>query len=378
MRRILFPLLSLFVSFLPSILQAGASYYLLSQETSRGDSFTDVNSSSTGTTVTTANVVTVPDAAWTADNVTFRLAFTGGVNNSYGPVRLLYTPGGTPTPTPTPTPTSTLTPISGIQPSVSLPAGYVLRWNQDFTQPSYSPFNQSGNVSLAGPPSSIWRGEQGGFGLFYSHFNGTEGDPFSTSKGYLTIHANGSATPPYGGMIESSVNTWNKPPGTQLPGFMAANAYWEAKLLIPGGDSPRWPIFWLMGSTATADPAAGQYGEIDISESTDSQQGLHIYTGTNNSQLGTFTPPALSRGWHVWGCLIQNVGGSSTVTIYIDGQMSHQFTGLSTGFSSPMSVILSNSFGPGEPQGANPGWTNDMGVQYVRCWTQLTSDMLSW
>jgi hypothetical protein len=258
---------------------------------------------------------------------------------------------------------------SGITPSITLPANYKLAWNQDFTAPSYSPFNQASNVSAAGPPVSIWKAEVGNPGGMATQFNG-EGDPFSTSSGYLTIHANGSGSPPYGGMISSSAKSYNVPKGTVLAGFHAANAYWEGKLLIPAGGSERWPCFWVIGSTAHVDPVTGQYAEVDITEITTSDQNLHLYTinadGTiSNANPYHYSPPALSSGWHVWGCLIQ----PGSVSIYIDGVLSHQFTGLSGAWSVPMEVILDNSFGPGLPQSANPGWTNDLGVQYVRCWT---------
>ena len=106
-------------------------------------------------------------------------------------------PTATPAPTPSATPTLLSTPALGINPSVTLPANYKLAWNQDFTSASYSPFNQAGNVSVAGPPASIWFSPNGtALGAFRSKSAGVEGDPFSTSLGYLTIHANGRATPP--------------------------------------------------------------------------------------------------------------------------------------------------------------------------------------
>jgi hypothetical protein len=210
-------------------------------------------------------------------------------------------------------------------------------------------------------------------------FNG-EGDPYSTAQGYLTIHANGGANPPYGGMISCSAKSYNVTPGTALAGFRAANAYWEAKLLIPAAGSERWCCFWVIGSTAIVDPITGQYGEVDIIEFPNCRQGLHYYvknadgTMTNNEppQSGNIpTPPAggWSAGWHIFGALIQTNNGSCTVDYFIDGVLSHHVGGLSTAWSVPMEVILDNSFGQGLPASGNSGWTNDLGVQYVRCWT---------
>lgn len=65
-------------------------------------------------------------------------------------------------PAPTPSaPPPTTPPPSGIQPSVALPSNYSLTWNQDFTQPSYKPFNTASIVSLTGSPGSIWLAENG-------------------------------------------------------------------------------------------------------------------------------------------------------------------------------------------------------------------------
>jgi hypothetical protein len=280
-----------------------------------------------------------------------------------------FTTGTSPTPAPTPTP------ISGINPSVSLPMGYTLRWNQDFTAASYSPFNQATNISLTGPPGSIWHAVVGQPGGMTTKFNG-EGDPYSTAQGCLTIHANGGANPPYGGLMTSSANSYNVPPGTAPAGFRASNAYWEIKALIPAAGCERWPVLWVIGSSA--DAIGGQYGEIDISEFTTSRLGFHTYTVvpgtpqtilTHEEAVSGFIPAALSSGWHVFGCLIQPAGSTTTVSIYIDGILSRKVTGLPAGYSSKDEVILSNSLGPDLPASGNSGWTNDLGVQYVRCWT---------
>jgi hypothetical protein len=274
---------------------------------------------------------------------------------------------GVTTPTMVPTP-PTGPSIGTINPSIKLPPGYKLAWNQDFTAPAYSPFNQVRNISLAGPPGSIWHAVVGNPGGMKTQFN-SEGDPFSTANGYLTIHANGTASPPYGGLMSSSAKSFNVPFGTPLAGFRAANAYWEAKLLIPAAGSERWPVFWIIGSTA--DAVGSQYGEVDIIEFPNASENLHTHPISDPAatpQVGGYTPPTLSAGWHIFGCLVQSSGGTSTATIWIDGTLSHQFMGL-IGFSTPMEVVLDNSFGPGLPASGNAGWTNDLGCQYIRCWT---------
>jgi hypothetical protein len=269
-----------------------------------------------------------------------------------------------PTPTPIPTP-----PPVGIQPSISLPSGYTLKWNQDFTTAAYSPFNQPSIVSLSGPPSSIWQAFNPiSNGNCYTKFNGTEGDPFSTSRGYLNIHGNGSppaGVNPYGGQIASATDR-------DTTGFTAArNAYWEAKILLPGGGQRQWPAFWLFGRKP--DPTTGLRPEVDIMEygyqipgTTNGNFQIHLHTwGTGASAGdGSFGPPLsiTPGGWHVFGCLVQ----PGTVSIYLDGSLVRAFPVDST-FTAPMGARLDMAFGPGFPtSGCDSG---DLGCQYIRCWT---------
>jgi hypothetical protein len=273
------------------------------------------------------------------------------------------TPTGIATPTPAPTPMPT--PVTGIQPSITLPGNYTLAWNQDFSAASYSPFNTTANVSTAGPPTSIWRGLDGiASGNTYVKFNGTEGDPFSTSQGFLIIHSNGSppaGTNPYGGEIRSCSES--------LAGFQATNAYWEAKIRLPYGGGNQWPAFWLF--SYTPDPVTNQRGEIDISEfgyqipgTTNGVSEIHLHLWPGGESAGDYQISSLSvtlGGWHIFGCLIQ----PGTVSIYLDSNLVHTFT-VSSAFNTPMQVILDNVFGPGFPTG---GCTSgDLACQYIRCW----------
>jgi hypothetical protein len=275
------------------------------------------------------------------------------------------TPGGAasvPSATPAPTPTPPVAGISPDLPSGVLPAGYTLKWNQDFTSASYSPFNQPANISLAGPPGSIWTAHVGAAGgNIGSQFNG-EGDPFSTSQGYLTIHANGSASPPYGGWMFAHGDSWGVPLGTVIPGFWASNAYWEFKAQFPAPGSYRWPLILLWGSSGT--PAAnGDFAEIDIAEGPDYLCSIHVWNGTTNTTTQSFTP-GLSSGWHVWGVFIQ----PNTVYVYIDGVLAHTFSGMSAGVNAPCSPGVWNGFGPNPPATGSGATDNDLGIGYVRCW----------
>jgi Glycosyl hydrolases family 16 len=285
---------------------------------------------------------------------------------SVTPAPAVSTVTPTPSATPTPAPTPMLTPVAGIQPSITLPGNYTLAWNQDFGAASYSPFNTAANVSTAGPPTSIWRGLEGiASGNAYVKFNGTEGDPFSTSQGYLVIHSNGSppaGTNPYGGEIRSCSKS--------LAGFQATNAYWEAKMRLPYGGGNQWPAFWLI--SFTLDPVTNQRGEIDISEwgyqipgTTNGASQVHLHLWPGGESASDYEINSLSvtpDGWHIFGCLIQ----PGTVSIYLDSNLVHTFI-VSSAFNTPMEVILDNVFGPGFPTG---GCTSgDLACQYIRCWT---------
>lgn len=250
-------------------------------------------------------------------------------------------------------------------PSVTLPTNYRLAWNQDFTTAAYSPFNQQSIVSLVGPPGSVWRTANGlGYGAATNYkFDGTEGDPFSTSKGYLNIHANGNGSPPYGGQIMSATYP-------NEIGFVAANAYWEAKILLPSGGSEQWPVWWLAGDVP--DPTTGQRPEIDITEfgyqipgTTNGVSSIHLHVWPGGASAGDFqisSLPVTSDGFHVFGCLVQ----PGSVSIYLDGSLLHTFSVAST-FSAPMSARLDFGFGPGTPtSGCTSG---DLGCKYIRCWT---------
>jgi beta-lactam-binding protein with PASTA domain len=287
---------------------------------------------------------------------------------------------GSPPPPPTGTVPGTPVPQSaaGIVPTGNIPIGSrTLKFYADFTHPSYQPFNRPEVVSIDnGTTDSIWYALAGQPGGMNTKFNATEGDPFSTAKGYLTIHANASSPnppPPYGGMISSVAHSFNEPPGTVVRGFWATNAYWEVKAFVPAQGSERWCAAWILGSTAHIDPATNGYGEVDIFEFPTCSQNLHFYPVdpvthkvTSNQQPGTFQPLIPSVGWHVWGCLVE--GDIGRITIYIDGVLSHQFTGLTSAWNVPLQILLDNSFGTGFPATGEAGWTNDLGVMYVRCW----------
>jgi hypothetical protein len=250
----------------------------------------------------------------------------------------------------------------GIQPSVPLPSNYTLAWNQDFTQPSYNPFNVPSNVTAngpCGPGGSIWAANN--FNFANTRYTGTEGDPFSTAKGYLNIHANGNGSPPYGGGLNST--------DPNKLGFHAKNAYWESKILLPAGGSSQWPAFWLFGDAV--DPDTNQRGEVDIMErgyqipgTTNGASQIHLHVWPGGTSAGDYTINSLSvtpGGWHIFGCLIQ----SGTVSIYLDRNLIHTFQ-VSGAFNVPMRAIFNFVFGPGFP--TSDCTSGDMGVQYVRCW----------
>ena len=64
-------------------LNANTTYYIVSQETSGGDQWYDIN-----TTIQTANVASETTGVWSPDGVTYNLY--GSPDESYGPLSFLY------------------------------------------------------------------------------------------------------------------------------------------------------------------------------------------------------------------------------------------------------------------------------------------------
>ena len=67
----------------PVTLNANTTYYIVSQETSGGDQWYDIN-----TTIQTANVASETTGVWSPDGVTYNLY--GSPDESYGPLSFLY------------------------------------------------------------------------------------------------------------------------------------------------------------------------------------------------------------------------------------------------------------------------------------------------
>jgi hypothetical protein len=192
-------------------------------------------------------------------------------------------------------------------------------------------------------------------------FDGTEGDPFSTAKGYLNIHANGSANPAYGGHLRAS--------DTHLSGFQAANAYWEAKIVSPVnfGRNPSG-LFWLRGSHDYLD-ATGDYGEIDLWEH-GTELNFHLFDVVgitpvfNEYQPPNITVPPLNPG-DVISCWIlptSNTPGRGTIKIYRNGVLVMS-SEADPAFCTNMAAQIECGY---DPDATGP--SADFGIQYIRCW----------
>jgi Glycosyl hydrolases family 16 len=207
-------------------------------------------------------------------------------------------------------------------PSVLLPPGYALVWNQDFTSPAYHPFNVPAIVSGTPGATSIWHANYHDSipGLVYT---ATDHFPFSTDAGYLDIQGWNNSGRMNGGVI-ASVDVDN------VTGFSAANAYWEAKIRLPGGGVGQWPAFWLYGINP-----GGPRGEIDVMEfgyqrpnSTNGHFQIHTHLwggGFSGQSEGDYEVSSLANtpgDWHVFGCLIQ----PGTISIYLDSNLVTAFT----------------------------------------------------
>jgi hypothetical protein len=276
----------------------------------------------------------------------------GGVNPHFHQgiplIRVSQYAGAAPTPAP-----------FGINPTVTLPSNYKLVWNQDFRTPQYANINTSGILSTGTiSPPAIWSTTSVGTPTSYTP-PGTDHFPFSTDAGYLVISQfnkpDGTAS---GGIMHSSHK------GT---GFVAANAYWEASIRLPGGGKNQWPAFWMVSSPWTSNSA-----EIDIAEngyqipnSTNGVAPIHLHNWTSTDHGGSqgdFQISSLRNtpgGWHAFGCLIQ----PGSVTIYLDGAKVTSFS-VGPNFSNSMGVVLQMT----NYTGTTTGTPGDLGVQYVRCW----------
>src|SRR5258708_3505466 len=233
---------------------------------------------------------------------------------------------------------------------ITLPSNYTLAWNQDFSAASYSPFNQPANVSLAGPPGSIWMGEsKAGTATNPSarEFDGTEADPYSTSKGYLSIYTDGSV--PDGGQLRASDSDGNVT-HPMTAGFHAGNAYWECRMFLPNA-SCVWQLRWFKGDSGSETPD-GLWPEIDIAEY-GYQLNFHVWDA-NGADKGALISPAsqnvnnISPGFHTWALWCQPTGH---VSVYLDGALIYDAVG-SPAYSQPIYPILRNLYniggGPGQ------------------------------
>jgi hypothetical protein len=243
-------------------------------------------------------------------------------------------------------------------PSSTVPAGYHLTFDDEFTTAS---------ISDVDTVPARW----------YTHT--VQCCLYDTSNPSTPTQMNGITDPvgqnpysivPGGGLdirLQKTNGTWHSgviaTVNRQGQGFSQKYGYFEMKAKFPAVPGT-WPSFWLLNSAALSQHANA--GEIDVVES------YMQFVSTINITLHDWTPPAttvgyknvqtadLTVGYHTFGMLWT----AASMTFYCDGVMV---------YSLPTPAIMNQPYYPIVDLGLGGGWpTNltpaqsDMLVQYVR------------
>lgn len=261
----------------------------------------------------------------------------------------------------------------GIPAGVPSPAaGMSLAYQEDFTGPLSISLTGAGTTYAAQKPDLS---EPTGGGEFGDAIFVDPNGPYNTfavvGNQYLRIRTSlipdGYADPRgwdrvhFGGLLSSL--------RFDRTGIAAKNAYFEARILAPGGDGT-WPAFWLLPQD---DSPAGDV-EVDITElygnATDlSRETYHIWSNPAVGK-GIATPlpennPTFT-GWHLYGARI-----TETDTIwYIDNVEVFRYPTADQG-NTPMFFMLNLALGSGWPVHLTTKYHDqvDLYVDYVRVFT---------
>jgi hypothetical protein len=254
--------------------------------------------------------------------------------------------------------TTSSTTASTVTNSSTVPAGYQLTFDDEFT---------SLNISdVSGVPANwysqtiqccMYDTSNPSTPTYMAGITWPAGeDPFSlASGGGLDVRLQKTNGAWYSGVL-ATVDSHGH-------GFAQQYGYFEMKANFPNAPGT-WPAFWLLNQAALTSGANA--GEIDVVES------YMQFPNYINTTLHDWTPPAstpaynlaevanLSQGFHIFGMLWT----ASTMTFYCDG---------ATIFTTPTPAIMNQPYYPIIDLGLGGGWpTNqtpnqsDMIVQYVR------------
>jgi beta-glucanase (GH16 family) len=141
--------------------------------------------------------------------------------------------------------------------------------------------------------------------------------------------------------------------GFQIAPSPGKPVYVEFQATLPGasGHVANWPALWLDGQTWPED------GEIDVMEGLGGYTAYHIHYGsTGEGSQGPGSAVNDSAGTHTFGVLWT----TTSITFVYDGNV---VGSLSESLTSPMYLVLENSF-----SSADPLLPATMDVRYVRVW----------
>jgi len=299
-----------------------------------------------GTTVTTVTQVTVtPKAVKTVTTV------TTVVVHAVAPSTTRLTSPAAPVTTTTVRTTTTTTPVaptpaaptpiaSGVDPVPDAPASLGAPTSVVF----------SDNFDTGSLDTSVWAPEWFKDG---STANNTVMDSSNVSVGPngldLQLASNGT-----GGLVSSNPDDGVAGhTGFQIAPSPGKPVYVEFQATLPGasGHVANWPALWLDGQTWPED------GEIDVMEGLGGYTAYHIHYGsTGEGSQGPGSAVNDSAGTHTFGVLWT----TTSITFVYDGNV---VGSLSESLTSPMYLVLENSF-----SSADPLLPATMDVRYVRVW----------
>lgn len=249
------------------------------------------------------------------------------------------------------------TTTSSIVPSPTVPTGYKLTFDDEFTTLNISDVNGSGAkwfthtvqccMSDTSKPSTptYMAGIRDGVGK----------DPYSlVSGGGLDIRLQKTNGAWYSGVISTVDNT-----GT---GFSQKYGYFEMKAKFPNA-AGTWPAFWLLNANHLSQSAPA--GEIDVVESymfTPNVVNTTLHDWNTGTQVGYKWSQVsdLTVGFHTFGMLWT----ASTMTFYVDNVIVYELATPSI-MQQPYYPIIDLGLGGGFPTSQTPQ-SSDMIVQYMR------------
>ncbi|GMA23660.1 hypothetical protein GCM10025864_14190 [Luteimicrobium album] len=256
-------------------------------------------------------------------------------------------------------------------------AGLTLSYDDEFTGPLSISRTGVGTTYASATPYQSGGGE---FGDAVFAEAGSANDPFTVkSSQYLRIRGqkapDGFVDPQGWGRTYTSGFLASM--GTDGQGFAASDAYFEARILMPGGYGT-WPSFWVMGKNRITNGTSAPYTELDAVEQHGqsvsmkrTSQSTHCWACTpvvHDTHVQSTFAHGLDAGrtWHTYGVRV----AGNEVNYYIDGEKIDTYYPADSSAHQPLFFMLDLAMGSGWPidlsQQENKA---DMYVDYVRVWS---------